>query len=66
MYFDFDYIDTAEAARLLGYRSTTAFRRMARREGLPTIYLGRHVLYRRSSLERWLSEREIGRRRAQR
>jgi len=54
-------LSAAEAARLLGLSRKTLWNHTAPRgDGIPAIHIGRVVRYSRSTLERWIAERECG------
>jgi hypothetical protein len=56
-----DYFTQEEAATELKVTERTLDRWQRLREGPPITRLGRRILYRRSSLQAWLSAREGGR-----
>lgn len=56
--FEDQYLDRAEAARLLGVDKRTMARWYAQGEGPPRIKLGSRVLYSKNSLENWLRSLE--------
>ena len=55
-----DWISREQLARELGYSRDTLARWEARRTGPPCTRIGRKVLYRRSSVEAWISSQEQG------
>ncbi len=54
-----DLVDRKTAARLLDVAARTPDRWHKERVGPPRLQLGRKVRYRRSSLEKWVSSREV-------
>jgi Helix-turn-helix domain len=53
-----DYINTEQLAAELNVTPLTIVRWRRRKIGPPITYLGRRILYRRASVERWLAARE--------
>jgi len=55
-----DWINREDLAQQLSVTTDTLARWAAQGSGPPRIRIGRRVLYRRSSVEKWLSEMEMG------
>lgn len=55
-----DLVPVGAAARVLAI-SITALRRLERRGEIPSVRVGRRLLFRRATLERFASEREMAR-----
>lgn len=54
-----EVLDNVEAARFLGVSPETLPQWRVRGNGPPFVRVGRRVVYRRATLERWLQEREV-------
>jgi len=55
-----DWISRDDLAKQLSVTTDTLARWVTQGSGPPRIRIGRRVLYRRSSVEKWLSEMEMG------
>ncbi|MFT5615267.1 MAG: putative DNA-binding transcriptional regulator AlpA [Granulosicoccus sp.] len=55
-----DWINRDDLAQQLSVTTDTLARGATQGSGPPRIRIGRRVLYRRSSVEKWLSEMEVG------
>jgi len=55
-----DWINREDLAQQLSVTTDTLARWATQGSGPPRIRIGRRVLYRRSSVEKWLSEMEMG------
>jgi len=53
-----DYFDTAELAAELGVTPLTVVRWRLAKKGPPITYLGRRILYKKSSVKAWLAAQE--------